>query len=1093
MRVGWFNANGIKAKDIFINNFINEQDIDIFFILETWLGPNNSSIFNDSCTFINITNNSKATRIINGGRRFPGGILGIAKPSISKNIQIIQQQETHCTMVISNIRLCAIYLPPSANPEVLNKIFESLRTDADAYHSTLLFGDINGRLGELTGDTLLNVRGRQLSDLIEQDNFVVELPSNGKWTSQTPTGKGIPDVLLSNNPGFPTNYRVWEDESLGGSDHRPCVFEIASDAHLAQPAKTFERWNIKKFDSPGIRASYQEKLEKELTGKNMIANPETAWNQIRKGIEDAASLSIGRLKFNNRIALRADVWDDQLRELQANTENSINAYKDIISNISYPVPVRQAAKRHIKELQRHLRAAVNEKVKNKFEERAHTLSESGNINTLLKIIKHKSARQKRSKGGLDEKKLDSYLEHFNSTFGGIPTGTRNIPNTLPSLNTEAVNPFCEAEIRSAINALPNGKAAGPDGLLPEMFKLGGEILIQKLTTLFNLIIRDNSIPSIWCEALIVPIFKNKGHKNDIKNYRPISLTCICRRIFERALISRLEKFNDMLSITQNGFRKGRSTLHHCLTLHEVQTRFPKSHIITLDFRAAYDLVNRDVLWERLASKYTFSEEFIVLLKLLFENNSSKLMVNGTRSANIHNKRGLLQGSSLSPMLFNFFVDELLQQLNNCEIKTTINSAAFNHLAFADDIVLIAGTTEGMDQLLSLCETWSLAVGMEFAPTKCQQLVNSNNWGHENPLNNGLTRFKMYSVDIEQSASLTYLGIVYTHLGIDTNLTINSQLQKARGAIATLSQAGMNLGGFLPAANIKLYKTFIRPIFEYGIQFGLHTKKDILLLQKTQNIALRCITSSSSKISINAMHKVLCIPLMETRTAELMARFAEKVSSLDETHLIKKIWLDNSSFKSLRRRDSHHWKDQTTPLLRKQKHIQLLSKLDLNKGNVASNVAVSDNLLEFLTNPNIDKKSRIALTKWVTGGIANHQVCKKCGASLSRSHAVVCSGAEQYLQTKFESAIPMENKSIIDVIIYSLPTGTSLDKYKHICEAIYMIYTNCLGYEQARTGFWVAASQTSEPPLYQQPRPLTRSRPSRLASSGPVGRPRGRNR
>ena len=69
------------------------------------------------------------------------------------------------------------------------------------------------------------------------------------------------------------------------------------------------------------------------------------------------------------------------------------------------------------------------------------------------------------------------------------------------------------------------------------------------------------MPNKWKIAKVTPIQK-KGNTNDCKNYLPISVLNTCSKIIERAvhkqLIDHLET-NDLLSKTQFGYRKNRST------------------------------------------------------------------------------------------------------------------------------------------------------------------------------------------------------------------------------------------------------------------------------------------------------------------------------------------------------------------------------------------------------------------------------------------------------------------------------------------------------------------------------------------------------
>ena len=74
------------------------------------------------------------------------------------------------------------------------------------------------------------------------------------------------------------------------------------------------------------------------------------------------------------------------------------------------------------------------------------------------------------------------------------------------------------------------------------------------------ITKGNYIPLDWKSATVVPVFK-KGTRTDPSNYKPISLTCICCKIFEHIISSATSKHANLHSIIcteQHGFRKHQS-------------------------------------------------------------------------------------------------------------------------------------------------------------------------------------------------------------------------------------------------------------------------------------------------------------------------------------------------------------------------------------------------------------------------------------------------------------------------------------------------------------------------------------------------------
>jgi len=116
---------------------------------------------------------------------------------------------------------------------------------------------------------------------------------------------------------------------------------------------------------------------------------------------------------------------------------------------------------------------------------------------------------------------------------------------------------------------------GPDEIPPQLLKeLSSEIALC-LSLVFRASLKQGILPSDWKTALVTPLFK-KGNRNDPCNYRPISLTSVCCKVFEHIIysniMSHLEEFS-ILSECQHGFRGKRytelqliHTLHFALNL-----------------------------------------------------------------------------------------------------------------------------------------------------------------------------------------------------------------------------------------------------------------------------------------------------------------------------------------------------------------------------------------------------------------------------------------------------------------------------------------------------------------------------------------------
>ena len=87
------------------------------------------------------------------------------------------------------------------------------------------------------------------------------------------------------------------------------------------------------------------------------------------------------------------------------------------------------------------------------------------------------------------------------------------------------------EILKALKNLKNRKAAGPDGIPKEAFKIGSETVAPILQTLYNTILTTFNSPMAWNAGLPHLIYKGKGNINDLTNYRGITVNNCISNIF----------------------------------------------------------------------------------------------------------------------------------------------------------------------------------------------------------------------------------------------------------------------------------------------------------------------------------------------------------------------------------------------------------------------------------------------------------------------------------------------------------------------------------------------------------------------------------
>ncbi|KAK6174158.1 hypothetical protein SNE40_017486 [Patella caerulea] len=196
--------------------------------------------------------------------------------------------------------------------------------------------------------------------------------------------------------------------------------------------------------------------------------------------------------------------------------------------------------------------------------------------------------------------LSELYKHFAALNSGdkIPDKTNNEILEKALLDSDcALNvPFTEKEIKSCIHKLKNHKAHGVDFIINEYIKNTESSFISLYVKLFNLILDTGIIPTEWVTGVISPIYKNKGDKQDVNNYRGITLLSCLSKLFTSVINERLSNFIESCRIVgpeQAGFRKEFSTTDHIFTLkHIVDIYLLKKrrlYAMFFDYRRAFDM------------------------------------------------------------------------------------------------------------------------------------------------------------------------------------------------------------------------------------------------------------------------------------------------------------------------------------------------------------------------------------------------------------------------------------------------------------------------------------------------------------------------
>ena len=198
-------------------------------------------------------------------------------------------------------------------------------------------------------------------------------------------------------------------------------------------------------------------------------------------------------------------------------------------------------------------------------------------------------------------------EVFGSSFASVFTRhSPNNPSPHQSFDGDIGQiSFPVDHVLTALQNLDGNSAMGPDNLHPQLLKNCATQLAYPLHVIFSRALKEGQLPDDWKTSTVFPIFK-KGVRSDPLNYRPISLTSICCKTFERLLSAHLTTYlesNQLLSPHQFGFRSSRSTMDQLLLVYDNVSKYMDEgkivDVILFDFSKAFDVVVHSLLIDKL--------------------------------------------------------------------------------------------------------------------------------------------------------------------------------------------------------------------------------------------------------------------------------------------------------------------------------------------------------------------------------------------------------------------------------------------------------------------------------------------------------------
>lgn len=473
-----------------------------------------------------------------------------------------------------------------------------------------------------------------------------------------------------------------------------------------------------------------------------------------------------------------------------------------------------------------------------------------------------------------------------------------ILNTNSDFELITDSPFTWNEISSVLKSMRKGKAAGQDMIPGEVYKLvesedePESPLAKTMLYLLNSIYNKDQFPSEWKDCAIVPIYK-KGDRLDPNNYRGIALINTLLKVITKIIAARLQTVCNCFGILkreQAGFitkEEGLSQVACLLDSCQRRRIVGKDTIVCfLDLKKAYDMVPHNRLIYKL-NKVGLGKTMIKFIERMYDNTYMKVRINNILTESFRYERGVRQGCPTSPLLFNIYINDLLDDINPIEVPCL--PGGLRGLMFADDTVILADSYSDLSEKLKVVKKWMTQNAMEVNPAKCGIMeirVNPDTEPGEVILYNGQ--------QIPKIDKYVYLGVEFNNT-LDINEMAKFRCEKGRRVLYELIPTLRKISVPLEYKNM-LIKSILIPTIHYGSEIFGMCESRVNSLKRILDNALKCIVKRSNFCRLRVYEEFDIKPLYVS-AAISRARGLKKWE--DSGCLISDLIKSQSGFKSIK--------------------------------------------------------------------------------------------------------------------------------------------------------------------------------------------------
>lgn len=757
-----------------MGNGIQFAECDVFCLAETWWSDS------DAANFGRFEDTHEHYYVCRGDNEH-GGLSVFVSKSIAHRVLFkgLDPETILVSLGREDALLCFAYIPPNGSVALSGDPFQALvarLTETRRHSVVFVVGDLNARVGNYDGVPLtvevsapwlgarpaieglpvrhtedivvehnVNSWGRKLVDACNDLGLCIlngRTPGDptGAFTFRNSRGNSVIDMALCSaaawalRPDVRLEHTAHTQHSLLTLSFKCRVRSIVSQPRGRTPKVVSMVWDKETCEL------YSEEVMGQMERLDALVANQGAWLQDRgqraaKQYRQILKSCMRRaqkkrqekgLNLRDKILARSMWWDDECQAAREKAQFVYNEGRE-----------QRATREQVKRAKNEYRFVVKSKKVAALQKRDTLIIQAakGDQKTFF------SLERDEENGGQDVDP-EAFCQHLQAScppsVNESLTPTGSIVNT-PGMAEELNVPFTPEEVAAALAKMAGQKAAA-DGLPAACLKFAAEVdeegrktllLPEQLTGMLNAVFMGGAgVPDEWLTAYVTPLYKGKGDRSDLNNYRRLTVSGTMYKLYATVMNMRLDSHlesNSLRSPYQCGFRRRMGTITAIWVLVHVinKTCGPVSrgalgsplHVCFIDIKQAFDMVDRDKLWQRLL-QLGVGGRFLWSLQDLYRSTTYKVRVGkAVSTSQFTTQLGVKQGCPLSPTLFGVFFEQLCDHLEvggplGCMLSPP---RYLSSLLYADDSTLLSLSKPNLqllcDRALEFCQQNGLDINV----------------------------------------------------------------------------------------------------------------------------------------------------------------------------------------------------------------------------------------------------------------------------------------------------------------------------------------------------------------------------------------------